>query len=117
MAKTGRPRFEFDLAEVEKLASRGLTQEQIAYAMGSSPAVFYNRKAKSKEFQEAVKRGKMRGVAVMANAMFEHGKEGNTAAMIFWMKNNAGWRDKVELSGDEERPVQAKLQIEFVDPT
>jgi hypothetical protein len=114
MAKRGPKPAQFDLAQIEQLAGRGLTQEQIAYAMGHHPSTFYKHKALSSEIQDAVKRGRNKGVAVMANAMFEAGKAGNTAAMIFWMKNMAGWRDKVELSGDEEKPVQAKLVVEFV---
>ena len=38
-----KPRKAFDLAEVERLASLGLTREQIAAALGASASTVYNR--------------------------------------------------------------------------
>lgn len=103
----GHRKAVFDLEKVEKLASRGLTQEQIAWSFGYAPSTLSMQKKKSIELDEAIKRGRAKGIAVMANALFDQGVAGNTASAIFWLKNNAGWTDRqsMEVSGPHGGPV------------
>jgi predicted DNA-binding protein (UPF0251 family) len=49
-----KPKIQIDLAEVERLASLGLSQEQIADSLGISNTTFYARKRESEEFAQAV---------------------------------------------------------------
>lgn len=92
-----KPRKAFDLAEVERLASLGLTREQIAAALGASASTVYNRLRDDEEFSEAVKRGEALGIGAVASKLMDQINEGNTTAMIFYLKSRAGWRESSEI--------------------
>lgn len=106
-----KPTIEIDLSKVEALAANGLTQEQIALALGISEGTLYSRKRSNKDFEEAIKRGKAKGVAVVTNKLMESIKNGNMTGMIFFLKCQAGWRDvqHVEHSGDSLSKLMDEL--------
>lgn len=92
-----KPKIEIDLAKVEAMAANGLTQQQIADSLGISVSTLYGRKRENEEFEEAIKRGKAKGIAVVTNELMEQIKSGNVTAMIFFLKSRAGWKEKSEL--------------------
>ncbi len=92
----GRKLSEIDLNEVEKLAAIGLNESQVADALGISVPTLERRKKDSEDFVSALKRGKAKGIAKVANNLFEQSKNGQVSAGIFFMKNRAGWKDKTE---------------------
>jgi len=109
--------------KAEKLAAQGLSQDQLARALGMGPTSFYEKKAEFAEFAEAIKNGQAKGVAIITNKLFERAKgyshpeekifcskDGDitranttkhwppdTTAQIFYLKNRAGWKDKTEV--------------------
>jgi len=95
MTKVTKPKIEFDLAKVESLAANGLTQEQIALALGISESTLYNNKRENEEFAAAIKSGKAKGIAVVTNKLMESIKKGNMTGMIFFLKTQAGWKETV----------------------
>jgi len=99
-----KPRKAFDLAEVERLASLGLTREQIAAALGASASTVYNRLRDDEEFSEAVKRGEALGIGAVASKLMDQINEGNTTAMIFYLKSRAGWRESSEIRVEGVEP-------------
>jgi transcriptional regulator with XRE-family HTH domain len=121
--KLGRPKWmPPDLDEVEELASHGLTQEQIALALGISETTLYERKAELADFADAIKRGQAKGIKDIVNALYINAKvAGNLGAQIFYLKNRAGWKDKFEgeLSGKEGKPIEVdvavKVTVESID--
>ena len=97
--KVGRKRIELDLEQVENLASRGLGTTQIARALGVSWNTIDRNRKRLGEFEEALKRGKARGLAQVTNALFESATEKNSVvAQIFYLKNQDPkiWKDRVE---------------------
>ncbi|WP_281773681.1 phBC6A51 family helix-turn-helix protein [Haemophilus parahaemolyticus] len=92
-----KPKIEIDLAKVEVMAANGLTQQQIADSLGISVSTLYGRKRENEEFEEAIKRGKAKGIAVVTNELMKQVKSGNVTAMIFFLKARAGWKEKNEL--------------------
>lgn len=97
--KVGRPKFIVtkDMCErAEAYASQGLTSEQIALALGIGESTLYDKQNEFKEFGEAIKRGKGRGIQRVTNKLYEKALEGDNTAMIFYLKNRAGWQDKIE---------------------
>ena len=92
----GRRKIIIDYAQVEKLAAIGLNEAQVADSLGISQDTLTRRKRDKKEFAEALKRGQAKGIATVANNLFEQSKNGNVSAGIFFMKNRAGWSDKIE---------------------
>ena len=79
----GRKRIEFDLEEVERLASMGLSEAQIGDALRVSVSTLGRRKQDSEGFAEALRRGRARGIAEVANAFFENALGGSVPAQIF----------------------------------
>ena len=88
-----KPKIQIDLKQVESLAANGLTQEQIAAALGISESTLHKRKKENTEFTAAIKRGKAKGIALVTNKLMESIKGGNMTAMIFFLKTQAGWKE------------------------
>jgi hypothetical protein len=105
-------KLKIDLKQVEEFASQGLSQEQIAAALGISARTLGARKAESAEFAEAIKKGQAKGIQEVANALFQNAKGGNVTAQIFFLKARAQWKDKHEGEGDDgEEPTPVKVEI------
>ena len=64
-----KERIDIDLNKVESLASRGLTQQQIADALGISRTTLYGRIKESEQFEQAIKKGQAKGVASVSNKL------------------------------------------------
>lgn len=91
--KKTKPKIQIDLSKVEALAANGLTQQQIADSLGISERTLYNSKRDNADFAEAIKRGRAKGIAVVTNKLMEQCKNGNTTAIIFFLKTQAGWKE------------------------
>ena len=113
----GRKKIEIDLAQVEKLAAIGLNEQQVSDSLGIHVDTLRNRKKESSAFSEALKRGKAKGVATVANNLFEQSKDGNVSAGIFFMKNRAGWSDRQDVSytDDSLPPLTNEEKLERLD--
>jgi transcriptional regulator with XRE-family HTH domain len=83
---------DFDLEKVEELASRGLTQAQIAEYFGVAGSTVCTHK-KYPEFAQALDRGRAQGISEVANALFDKAVGGDTASMIFYLRSRAGWAE------------------------
>ena len=94
--------------DVERLASQGLTMDQIASCLGCCTATLYNKMGSELEVLEAVKRGRAKGIEEITNALFQSAKGGNITAQIFYLKNRNPdeWRDRREtdLTSKGENP-------------
>jgi len=104
--KVGRPRFEVTpevCEQVENLAAQGLTVDQIALVLGVSHWTIYERQNEFPEFSDALKRGRGKGVANVTNALYTKAVDGDNTAMIFYLKNRAGWVDKQEVQSTVEQ--------------
>ena len=98
----GRPKFEVTeevLARTERAMAQGLTKEQCAGVLGISPSTFYLYQADNSEFSETIKKGEASGIEQVTNALFENATvERDNVAIIFYLKNRAGWVDKQEIA-------------------
>ena len=110
--KVGRPKFVVTKEmcdKAEAYAAQGLTQEQIAMALGIGLSTLYEKQNEFIEFAEAIKRGKGKGIQTITNRLYEKALEGDNTAMIFYLKNRAGWQDKIE----KETIVEHKQVIDL----
>ena len=108
--KAGRKRITFtneQLEQIEKLSGLGVSERSIAEVLGVSLSTLARRKRDSAIFDTTLKRGKIKAVAEVSNALFDSatGRSGNppnVSAQIFFLKNRgekvADWSDvqKVE---------------------
>ena len=88
------------MAEVERLASRGLGPTQIARALGVSWSTIDRNRKRSEEFDDVIKRGKARGVQMVTDALMQSATEGNVTAQIFYLKNRdtENWKDRTDVN-------------------
>lgn len=115
-SKAGKPRIEIDLERVTELASRGLSQEQIASALGISERTLRNRKTDDAAFADAIKKGQALGIEEVANALFDNAKGGNVTAQIFFLKARAKWKDRHEEAGEgEDEPTPTAVNVGVAD--
>ena len=103
----GRPKFEVTeevLERAERAMAQGLTREQCAGVLGISPSTFYLYQADNSEFSETIKKGEASGIEQVTNALFENATvERDNVAIIFYLKNRAGWVDKQEIAATVEQ--------------
>ena len=52
---------------------------------------------------------------MIANKLFEAAKNGNTPAMIFFLKVQGGWKEKQEIAVADETPVQVVFKYDLKD--
>ena len=110
--KIGRPQIVIDedlCKKAETLAAQGLIMEQIANVLGMSETTLYDKKDKFSEFSQAIKRGKDKDIASITSALFTKARNGDNTAMIFYLKNRAGWQDKIE----KETIIEQKQVIDL----
>ena len=104
------------IKKAESLAAQGLTMEQIASVLGMGTSTLYFKQEEHPELQEAIKRGRHKGVASITNALFNKAKGGDNTAMIFYLKNRdpENWKDKREYT--HTGPLVEKIEREVIDP-
>lgn len=96
--QAGRPLKKIDLEKVESLASRGLSQKQLAIALGINLKTLQKHRKLDHELQSAIDRGQVQGLADVSNSLYENALGGNVTAQIFFLKNRDpdNWRDRFE---------------------
>lgn len=90
-----RPKITLDdkqIAQVEALASV-LTIEQIADYFGIGRTTFYEILERQPKVSEHYKKGKTRAIANVAQNLIKQAQDGNTTAIIFFLKTQAGWKE------------------------
>lgn len=105
----GRAKLQFDPVEVERLAGLGLTNEEIALALGISEATLYRRKVDTESFERAMKRGKAKVKVDIGNRVYEKAMEGDSSMLKWFEQSRFGYSEKqaIDHSG--------KLEIEYVN--
>jgi hypothetical protein len=115
-----RPRKELtkeQIDQVEKLAAV-LNQDQLADFLGMSPRTFRERMTDTPEVSAAYKKGRSAGVASVATGLLKQARDGNTTAAIFYLKTQAGWREKdtLEVTGADGGDLTMTITRRIVDP-
>ena len=89
----------------------GLTDEQIANNIGIRRETLYAWKNRFPNINNALKIGHDQANYAVESELFKKAVQGNTTAMIFWLKNN--WRDKYndsELSPEERQLINKRTE-------
>lgn len=114
MTTKSKPFIKIDIDKVEAYASRGLTQEQIALALGVSRSTMM-RRLRSKEFKEAYEKGKAKGEVAVSNALFDKAVKGNVVACIFILKSRYGWREDQNINVTTQTPLKIVIDNNLTD--
>jgi len=92
----GRPRKEIakaDIPRIQQLASV-LNEQQIADFLGMSHDTFQRRKADDPEVLRAYKAGRAKAIAGVGATLLELCRKKNVQAIIFYLKTQAGWKER-----------------------
>lgn len=95
-----RPVKPIDADMVRRAAEAGLTRDEIARVLGVSSKTIQRR------FGKQVAEGNERGVSSIKLKLHQKAMGGNIAALIFSLKNRAGWSDRNTISGPGGGPIQ-----------
>lgn len=110
MAKTTYKDWEAEekILLLQGWARNGLTNEQIASNMDIVVSTLWEWRKKSPKIANALKIGKDEADIQVENALYKAALEGNTTAMIFWLKNRRSkeWRDKIQQEITTESAVK-----------
>lgn len=88
------------------------TVSGLALALDMTTEALRNYEVKE-EFLATVKRAKQKIENALENNLYGQAVTGT----IFNLKNNFGWKDKTEISGDPDRPLETNQTITFVPLT
>jgi hypothetical protein len=107
--KGGRPKTVFtdeQLIELKDI-SRNMTIAQIADYFGMGERTFYEVKAQNPAVAAAYKKGKATGIKDATGLLWTKMREGDTTAIIFYLKTQAGW--------STEHKNDNKIKLKFPD--
>ncbi len=78
----------------------GIIEEEIAKRLGVAYSTFKKYKSDYSALSDALKEGKEVADYRVENALYEKALNGDTTAMIFWLKNRRPeqWREKQEVA-------------------
>lgn len=92
-----RPSLIVDEKLIEKakeLSGKGLTQQQMSDYFSVVPETWYSYQDKYPELREAIKVGRARTIAYVASKLMTAISNNSVAAMIFYLKTQAGWKEQ-----------------------
>lgn len=119
MAKSKWDEVKDKLILVEGWARDGLTELQIAKNLGISKSTLETYKKEHSDFLNALKRGKEVVDYEVENALLKKALNGDTVAMIFWLKNRRPdkWKDRkehteIDIANKELKLKERKIKLE-----
>ena len=89
----------FNPQEIEKYAALGMSITQVCNLIGVSTSAWYNHTKDHSFIREAYDRGRDKGVAQIANKLFQSAMNGNTTAQMFYLKCKGKWSDQSRVEG------------------
>ena len=92
--------------QAKTLAAVGIRHEDIAAKIGISADTLV------KYYKQELDDGRVDANAQIGKSLYEQAKAGNTAAMIFWLKTRAGWKETQvqEHTGPDGSPLVVNWQ-------
>jgi|HubBroStandDraft_5_1064220.scaffolds.fasta_scaffold15845_4 hypothetical protein len=105
------------LQEIQNMAGRGLTNEQIAHYYGITPMTLYNMKKRDERIVERLRKGKSQAIITVSGRLMQAINEGNVTAMIFYLKTQAGWKENstVEKDTNHVKSKNSDYKIDTMD--
>ena len=115
MARPFKNLNEEQIIQVEGLASV-LSIKQIADYFGVAKSTFYQMIDRQPEIIERYKRGKSKAIGSVAKGLLQKAQAGDTASAIFYLKTQAGWKEKQEVDHtSSDGSMTPTIQVKFID--
>lgn len=111
----GRPAYDFDLDDVEDLASLGFTFAEMAGFFGVDVTTIEKHNAENPEFSGALKKGQSKMVKSLRRRQLERAEEGSDTMLIWLGKQVLGQRDARHLDANLNvtRPTKELSEAEL----
>lgn len=93
---------------IERAAGLGLSLDNISYLIGINPRTLDRRLSDCEKAREAYNRGRAIAHEKVAGKLFTLIEQGEPAAIFFYLKCQAGWREKDKI---EENNNKAEIKI------
>jgi len=103
--------------QAETLAAQGMTQVQIALALGMGESTLYEKMEKYPEFSEAIKSGKAQGIAMVTEKLLEKVMGMDTTSILFYLKCQAGWRDSQDVNVNSSGTNKIEITVNGGPPS
>jgi len=92
------------LAKIEEHSKAGLTKTQIAAALGISLSTLERRENETPDVvQEAIERGRARGIYEMAGLLWKAAQDGSITAIVEYLRCLGGWTDRQQIDVTEKK--------------
>ena len=101
----GRPKIKINYDSVEKLASIGCTQEEIADFLDCSVRTLL----RDKEFCQTYKKGMSHSKRSLRRMQFDKASKGNVTMLIWLGKQYLGQRDTVEVTDERMNKIDTLI--------
>ena len=108
-------KIEFDYLEIERLAAKGLSQQQIGAALGCSRKTLQRRLDDDPEFEMAFDRGRASLCEEAASLLLDQARAGSTDALKFVLDRRCDWSktSKQELQIAPGPQIQLNFPLGF----
>ena len=102
--KSGRPATKLDTEQMAQVEALGavLSIEQIADYFGISKPTFYEIMERQPEVSLRYKRGKAKAIGSVSQGLLKKARDGDNAAMIFYLKTQAGWKETTVIQSENK---------------
>jgi len=107
--KVGRPQktlTDEQMIQLEAL-SEALNQDQIADYFGICRKTFYEMMERDPLISTRYQKGRAKTIAGVGGNLISQARNGNTAAAIFYLKTQAGWREEKEPEKEQDSIADA----------
>jgi hypothetical protein len=101
----GAPRKVIDADVARRAASIGCTRDEIAAVCGVSPASLYAALKENPQLEADIEEGRNQGRATLRRHQWQQAVAGNPTMLIWLGKQLLGQKDRVELAGDPNKPL------------
>lgn len=91
-------------------ASLGMTKEQVALRLGFSYVTLSRYQKKDARFKQAIEEGLAMAISSNTMALKKLADKGNVAAVIFFLKARAGWKETQIIEQRELVPIPEESQ-------
>ena len=99
-----------EIIQVEALGAV-LSLDQIADYFGVGRTTLASILDRQPEVAESYKKGKAKAISSVATTLLKKAREGNISAAIFYLKTQAGWREKDRAEDADGNPIPVQVNI------
>jgi len=109
--KQGHPPIVIDYDLLETLGKLQPTDVELADALGISHDTIGRRRKTDPEFVRRLEKGKNTGLLSLRRTQWKSAINGNITMQIWLGKQYLGQKDRQELSGDAEHPIEVNVSL------